>query len=230
ARQRRLGELRLWLSDAEHKRQLAAARAENDRAIATAVRQEEAANTALETAARSLQRQLVVELEQAKAALEDLPVSPLMPAALDGLQSLYSDATSGPRLGDVIQPEPGYEKALAAVLGPLADALVALDAKAAIEAAGSSSGQTTVLYPSAAADAAAASLVHHVRLEAGYEAIARAILGGVVVGRDVTLDGVYHVPGMIRAGADGRAAVAERRAHLRARIAEFEPVAETLDD
>src|SRR5439155_354865 len=58
----------------------------------------------------------------------------------------------------------------------------------------------------------------------------RAILGGVVVGRDVTLDGVYHVPGMIRAGADGRAAVAERRAHLRARIAEFEPVADTLDD
>src|SRR5438552_1028629 len=166
-------------------------------------------------------------LESAQSASTELA---RLAAELDGLQSLYSDATSGPRLGDVIQPEPGYEKALAAVLGPLADALVALDAKAAIEAAGSSSGQTTVLYPSAAADAAAASLVHHVRVEAGYEAIARAILGGVVAGRDVTLDGVYHVPGMIRAGADGRAAVAERRAHLRARIAEFEPVAETLDD
>ena len=89
ARQRRLGELRLWLSDAEHKRQLAAARAENDRAIATAVRQEEAANTARETAARSLQRQLVVELEQAKAALEDLPVSPLIPAALAMLSPAF---------------------------------------------------------------------------------------------------------------------------------------------
>src|SRR6266566_3483576 len=99
ARQRRLGELRLWLSDAEHKRQLAAARAENDRAIATAVRQEEAANTARETAARSLQRQLVVELEQAKAALEDLPVSPLMPAALDAspLQDARRDADQARR-------------------------------------------------------------------------------------------------------------------------------------
>ena len=314
ARQRRLGDLRLSLSDAEHKRQLAAARAENDRAMATAVRQEEAANTARETAARSLQHQLVVEIEQAKAALEDLPAVPPMPAALDasplqdarrdadqarraaaaaastlaglrtrrefleqqlnrveplaaalgeissietetaearrglesaqsastelarlsaeldGLQSLYSDDTSGLRLGDVIQPEPGYEKALAAVLGPLADALVALDAKTAIETAGSSSGQTTVLYPSATGDAAAASLLHHVTVDAGYEAIARGILGGIVVGRDVTLDGVYHVPGMVRAGVDGRAAVAERRAHVRARIAELDPVAETLDD
>ena len=314
ARQRRLGELRLLLSDAEHKRQLAAARAENERAMAMAVRQEEAASTARESAARSLQHQLVVELEQAKAALEDLPAVAHMPASLDasplqdarrdadqarrasaaaastlaglrtrrefleqhlnrveplaaalgeitsietdtaeatralesahaastelarlsaeldGLQSLYSDGTSGPRLGDVIQPEPGYEKALAAVLGPLADALVAPDAKTAIETAAGSAGQTTVLYPSMAGDASAASLLHHVSVDAGYEAIARGLLGGVVVGRDVTLEGVYHVPGMVRAGADGRVAIAERRSHLRARIAELRPVADTLDD
>ncbi len=276
ARQRRLGELRLSLSEAQHQRQLAAARAENERAIAISVRHEEAANTARETAARSLQQQLVVELEQAKAALEDLPAVPHMHAALDaaplqdarrdadqarraaaaaastlaglrtrrefleqhlnrveplaaalgeiksietetaearqalesaqaastelarlsaeldGLQSLYADAASGPRVADVIQAEPGYEKALAA--------------------------------------AAAASLLHHVRVDAGYEAIARGLLGRIVVGRDVTLDGVYHVPGMVRAGADGRAAIAERRAHLRARIAQLGPVAEKLDD
>ena len=314
ARQRRLGDLRLSLSDAEHQRQLAAARAENERAMATAVRQEEASNSARETAARSLQHQMVVELEQAKAALEDLPVTPPAPATLDasplqdarrdadqsrraaaaaastlaglrtrrefleqqlnrveplaaalgevksiemeaaearqalesaqaastelarlsaeldGLQSLFAGAGSGPRLADVVQPETGYEKALAAVLGPLADALVALDVISAIETAGSGSGQNTVLYPSGAGEAAAASLLHHVTVAAGYEAIARSILGGVVVGRDVTLDGVYHVPGLVRAGADGRAAIAERRAQLRARIAELEPVAATLDD
>src|SRR5207247_9941765 len=275
---------------------------------------EEAANTAREVAARSLQHQLVVEIEQSKAALEDLPAIPQMPAPLDvsplhgarrdadqarraaaaaastlaalrtrrefmeqqlnrveplaaalgeitsietetaearrrlesaqsastelarlsaeldGLESLYSAAASGPRLGDVIQPEPGYEKALAAVLGPLADALVALDAKSAVETAGSSSGQITVLYPSAAGDAVAASLLHHVMVDAGYEAIARGILGGIVVGRDVTVDGVYHVPGLVRAVGDGRAAIAERRAHVRARLAALGAVAETLDD
>ena len=314
ARQRRLGELRLSVAEAEHQRHFAVARAENERAIATAVRQEEAASAARETATRSLQQQLVVELEQAKAALEDLPAIPHVPAApdvtrlqdarreadqarraaaaaastlaglrtrrefleqhlnrveplaaalgeinsieaetaearlalesaqaaatelarlsaeLSGLQSLYADAASGPRLADVIQAEPGYEKALGAVLGPLADALVALDVKTAIETAETSLGQTTVLYPSAGDAAAAASLLHHVTVDAGYEAIARGLLGGIVVGRDVTLDGVYHVPGMVRAGADGRAAVAERRAQLRSRIAELAPVAEKLDD
>src|SRR2546430_13332703 len=35
---------------------------------------------------------------------------------------------------------------------------------------------------------------------------------------------------MVRAGADGRAAVAERRSQLRARIAQLRPVADTLDD
>src|SRR4029077_16938898 len=174
------------------------------------------------------------EAEEARRALESAHAASTelarLSAELDGLQSIYSDATSGPRLGDVIQPEPGYEKALAAVLGPLADALVALDRDSAIETAGGSSGQTTVLSPSAAGDAAAASLLQHVTVVAGYEAIARVILGRVVVGRDVTLDGVYHVPGIVRAGADGGAVLSERRTYLRARIEELAPVAETLDD
>ncbi|HEV2217169.1 MAG TPA: AAA family ATPase [Candidatus Dormibacteraeota bacterium] len=314
ARQRHLGELRLALSEADHVKQLAAARADNERAIASAVRQEDAAATAREMAARSMQHQLVVELEQAKAALEDLPAISHVPdspdanpvqdarrdadqarraaaaaastlaglrtrrefleqqlnraeplaaalgdiksieaetaaarralelaqaatsdlarvsAELEGLQSLYAEAGSGRRLGEVIQPKPGYEKALGAVLGPLADALVALDADTAMEMAAGGGVQTTVLYPSSAGDAPTASLLNQVTVDAGYEGIARSILGGVVVGRDVTLDGVYHVPGMVRAGLDGRAAVAERRAHLRSRIAELAPVAETLDD
>ena len=314
ARQRTLGELRLSVSDAEHQKQLASARADSERAIAAAVRHEEAANTARETAARALQHQLVVELEQAKAALEVLPSAPHLivapdagplqdarrdadqarrsaaaaastlaglrtrrefleqqlnrveplasalgdigsieretaearqalesahdastelarvTAELDGLQSLYADSSTGSRLSDVIQPEAGYEKALAAVLGPLADALVAPDEDAAIEAAHGGTGQTTVLYPGSRPDVADGSLLHHVRVEPGFDAIARSLLGAVVVGRDVSVEGFYRAPGLVRAGVDGRVAVAERRTHLRARIAELTPAAETLDD
>ncbi|HET7466076.1 MAG TPA: AAA family ATPase [Candidatus Dormibacteraeota bacterium] len=315
SRQRTLGERRLNLSQAEHAVQMAFARAENERAIAATVRQEEAANTARETAARSLQHQLVVELEQAKATLETMPAAPALmiagpdpkdlhdarreadqarraaaaaastlaglrtrrefleqqlnrveplavalgdiaaiesdtaearraldaaqaasteltrlTAELEGLESLYTGTSSGTRLGDVIHPEAGYEKALAAVLGPLAEAFVAPDAETAISAATAASGPTTVLYPVSAAEAAEGSLLARVRVDAGYEGIARSLLGDVVIGRDVTLEGVYHVPGLVRAGDDGRVSVAARRAQLRARIAELEPVAATHDD
>ncbi|HEY6874971.1 MAG TPA: AAA family ATPase, partial [Candidatus Dormibacteraeota bacterium] len=314
ARQRRLGELRLALSEAEHSMQLAAARADSERAIAATVRQEEAASTARETAARALQHQLVVELEQAKAALESLPaiahhggeadpqplqsarreaeqarravasagstlaglrtrrefleqqlarLEPLaaavgdlplleaeaaearrsleaahaaatdiarLSAELDGLQQLYPDGLAGARVIDVLTAEPGYEQALGAVLGPLADALVAPDADAAINTAGSGTAQTTVLYPGAHGELAPGSLLEHVRVEPGYEAVARSLLGQVMVGRDVSLKGVYHVPGLVRAGADGRAAIATRRAGLRWRIEELAPLAESFDD
>src|SRR5207302_8076576 len=64
ARQRHLGELRLGLSNAEHALSLAEANAASSRALADTVREEEASHTARDAAARALQHQLVVELEQ----------------------------------------------------------------------------------------------------------------------------------------------------------------------
>ena len=80
ARQRRLGELRLLVADADHALQLSEARANNEHAMAGNLREETAAHAAREAAARALQHQLVVELEQAKAGLEALPsAAPLPP-------------------------------------------------------------------------------------------------------------------------------------------------------
>ncbi len=51
---------------------------------------------------------------------------------LEGLESLRPGTAPGlMRLGDVLTAEPGYERALSAALGPLADALVASDEEAA---------------------------------------------------------------------------------------------------
>ena len=48
-------------------------------------------------------------------------------------------------------------------------------------------------------------------VDAGYDDIARRLLGGVVVDRDVTRDGVYRAPGLVRAGRDARAELTVRR-------------------
>jgi len=313
SRQRRLGELRLAVSDAEHGLTLAGANAASYRTLAETVREEDASHQARESAAKALQHQLVVELEQSRAAMEALP-SPQAPppaadmteltsarrhaeearrdaatatsalaaartrreflqeqvvrlepladavediraveeetaratetlvvaqnaatelarttAELEGLDKLYAGTGSGPRLGDVLVPEPGFEAALSAVLGPLADALVAADEYAAREAARSPEGQVTVVYP-APSSLATDSLLDHVRCEPEYVAIARSLLSNVVIGRDVTLEGVFQAPGMIRAGVDGRAAVAARRSRLRERIEGIEAIASTVDD
>ena len=299
ARQRRLGELRLSLSDAEHALQLASTRAASERAMADTVRQEEAAHIARETAARAMQHQLVVELEQAKTALEELPpvlhvvaqadpgpmqgarreaeharrfaatasstlaglrtrreflelqlgrLEPLATSAeeiagaeaagaaaqseasaaesaarelaraeaeLQGLDALRVEPSEGlGRLGDALTAKEGYESALAAVLGPLADALVAPGEDNAMSAASAAKAQTTVLFPSGSAEPVAGALLEHVQCTPGAEDIARRLLGGVVVGRDVTLDGVYRAQGLVRAGRDARAEVAARRRRL----------------
>jgi chromosome segregation ATPase len=49
------------------------------------------------------------------------------------------------------------------------------------------------------------------------------LLGHVVVGEDVTLDGVYREPGLMRAGADPRVAIDVRRRELRDRLSGLEP-------
>ncbi len=145
---------------------------------------------------------------------------------LDGLDALRPEPGPGlERLSDVIIPEAGYEAALSAVLGGLVDALVAPAEAAAADAAARSDAQRTVLYPDPAAQPRQGSLYAHVRCRLGYEDIARRLLGQVVVGADVTLDGIYREPGMVRAGTDPRVAIDARRSQLRERITELEPQA-----
>jgi chromosome segregation protein len=143
---------------------------------------------------------------------------------LEGLDSLRPEPTPGlQRLRDVVTPEAGYEAAYSAVLGSLVDALVARDGSAAIEM--TTDHQQTVLFPIAAPEARAGSLFAHVRCHDGYEDIARRLLGHVVVGQDVTLEGVYREPGLVRAGADPRVAIDVRRRELRSRLQAIEPQA-----
>jgi chromosome segregation protein len=140
---------------------------------------------------------------------------------LEGLDALRPEPADGlARLCDVLTPETGYEAALSAVLGPLADALVARDeATAGVK----SDRQLTVLYPTTAPLPRPNSLFAHVRCQDGYELIARRLLGHVVVGEDVTLEGVFREPGLVRSGNDPRVAIDLRRHELRDRLAGLEP-------
>jgi chromosome segregation protein len=148
---------------------------------------------------------------------------------LEGLDALRPEPAPGlERLCDVVTPKPGYEAALSAVLGPLVDALVARDESAATGA--KPDRQLTVLYPTTAQQPRAGSLFEHVTCRAGYEGVARRLLGHVVVGEDVTLDGVYREPGLVRAGTDPRVAIDVRRNDLRDRLAGLEPLAAQAED
>jgi chromosome segregation protein len=149
---------------------------------------------------------------------------------LDGLNALRPEPAPGlQRLCDVVTPEAGYEAAFSAVLGPLVDALVAPDEASATSE--TPSRQLTVLYPSPQQpEIRSGSLFEHVRCHDGYEQIARRLLGHVVVGEDVTLDGVYREPGLVRAGTDPRVAIDVRRRELRARLEGLEPEAARAQD
>ena len=83
SRQRRLGELRLAVSDAEHALTLAGANAASYRTLAETVREEDASHQARESAAKALQHQLVVELEQSRVAMEALPSPQAPPPSAD---------------------------------------------------------------------------------------------------------------------------------------------------
>ena len=308
-RQRTLGRLGLELAAAQHALQLAEERALSQRALADAVRREEAENRNLSVAAQALSGQLTSELEQARTALEAVPEAPPPPAALDpaivqqarreaehsrravatasssiaglrtrreflqeqvarnmalaaaaeqipaaealvaremeaadaaeaaavaigrmrseleGLDALRPASAPGlVRLGEVLTPESGYEAALSAALGALVDALVAPDESKAITAAAPTGSQLTVLYPaSASGQVRPGSLFEHVTCAPGYELVARRLLGQVVVGEDVTMQGVYREHGLVRAGADPRVEIDSRRSRLRERIAALEP-------
>ncbi|HEY4027437.1 MAG TPA: hypothetical protein VGO86_13490, partial [Candidatus Dormibacteraeota bacterium] len=69
------------------------------------------------------------------------------------------------------------------------------------------------------------SLFEHVACEAGFETLGRRLLGRVVVGRDVSVEGVYREAGLVRAGSDPRVALAACRRRLADEIAQVEPVA-----
>ena len=143
---------------------------------------------------------------------------------LEGLDALRPEPAPGlQRLCDVVTPEAGYEAAFSAVLGPLVDALVARDGASAFNA--TTDRQQTVLFPIAAPAPRAGSLFAHVRCQDGYEEIARRLLGQVVVGEEVTLEGVYREPGLVRAGTDPRIAIDVRRRELRDRVNGLEPQA-----
>src|SRR5437660_488531 len=249
ARQRSLGQLRLLLSEAEHRMQLAQERIENRRTVAETARHAEAENKAVLDAAADLHAQLAREL-----AIEALPVENVaegevaeaesrarvaeeaavalarLRSELEGIDSLWPAASSGVRLGDVITARPGYEAALAGVLGPLLDALVVADEGAALESTAAANGQVTALFPTDGPAPLDGSLYHQVDLRDGYEPIARRLLGGILLGRDVTVDGVYREPGMVRAGADPRVALDARRAELRRRIPQLEADAARAHD
>ncbi len=143
---------------------------------------------------------------------------------LEGLDALRP-AGAGARLRDVLAVEEGYEAALYAVLGPLADALVAPDEPSAIELASSAGAQVTSVYPTSAPQPRPGSLYEHVRTEPAYDALARRLLGNAVVGDTVTVEGVYREHGLVRAGDDPRAALDRRRSELAREISALEPLA-----
>jgi len=241
ARQRTLGQLRLQLSEAEHRVQLAQERSENRRTVAEAARSAEAENRAVLDAAADLHAQLARELAIEALPVENVAESELVEAErrakvaeeaavalarvrseLEGIDALRPAPSSGVRLGDVITAHAGYEAALAAVLGPLLDAVVVADERAALESTAAANRQVTALFPTEGPAPLDGSLYHHIDARDGYETIARRLLGGVLVGRDVTVEGLYRQPGLVRAGTDPRVALDARRAELQRRIPQLE--------
>jgi chromosome segregation protein len=154
--------------------------------------------------------------ERAAAALARLR------AELEGIEALRPAARHGLRLGEVIKARPGFEPALTAVLGPLVDAIAAPDEDAALRSVSVLESQATALFPSTSPVPEVGSLYEHVLVRDGYEAIATRLLGGVVVGRDVTEDGVYRADGIVRAGTDPRIALDARKAALLEQIGPLE--------
>lgn len=185
-------------------------------------------NIALAAAAEQIpaaEAAVAVEMEAADAAEAAAIAVGRLRSELEGLDALRPATAPGlVRLGEVLTPEPGYELALSAALGSLVDALVAADEPTAMRAAPPSDAQRTVLFPaSAPVSPKPGSLIEHVTCRKGYEHVASRLLGHVVVGDDVTLQGVYREDGMLRAGTDPRVEIDARRSRLRERIAGLEP-------
>ncbi|HEV2474979.1 MAG TPA: AAA family ATPase, partial [Candidatus Dormibacteraeota bacterium] len=247
ARQRTLGQLRLQVSEADHRLQLAEERARNRQEQAEAARRALADSTGSHEAALALDHQLQKELADAEATaatIEAPAASPepdtagaqdarraaeharraaasassslaalrarmefleaqlardeaavaaaaAIPAAEADLAALAQIEAElgaiealrkheGLKLRDVIVAEAGYEAILEATLGPL------LDAGAAV--------------PIESFEPLPGSLYEHVQVREGYDALARRLLGAVVV------------------DASGSEALEARRVHLRTQV------------
>jgi chromosome segregation protein len=217
--------------DAEHARRGVAAATSSIAGLRTRrefLQEQVARNMALAVAAEQIpaaEALVAREMEAADAAEAAAVAVGRLRSALEGLDALRPASAPGlVRLGEVLTPESGYEAALSAALGSLVDALVAPDEHKAVAAAARAGNQLTVLYPAATSDALRpGSLFEHVSGAPGYEQVARLLLGHVVVGEDVTIEGVYREHGLVRAGADPRVEIDARRSRLRERIAALEP-------
>jgi len=314
ARQRTLGQLRLQLSEAEHRFQLAEERADNRRSVAEEARRSGTESRALLDAASALRGQLADELAQAErsiaspAEVEPPPAEPdpapahdarrvadearraavvatsslasvrtrrefleeqaaqaakaaaaaelvaeaegvleqadarrrsteravaalaRARAELEGIEALRPASLHGLRLGDVITAHAGFEAALSAALGSLVDAIVAPDEATAMRALGASEHQMTAVFPVDAPLPEPGSVYEYVDVRESFDIIARRLLGGVVVGRDVTQDGVYRAGGLVRAGDDPRTALDARKVELHGQIKTLEPDAADAAD
>ena len=151
-------------------------------------------------------------------------------AELEGLEAIWPAPGPGQqRVGDVLQPESGYEAALSAVLGHLVDAWVAADEAAAAGWLQAAEGQQTVLVPGPGPDPLPGSLAGHVSARPGFEWLSRRLLGAVRIGGSelpsVSLEGVFRDGLVYRAGPDRRVELAARRRALEERIAGLEELA-----
>jgi len=158
---------------------------------------QEAAQLATEAATR------LAAAEAELAALEAL-----RPAPPEGLQ----------RLGDVLAPRSGAEPFLSAVLGPLFSAWAAPDRETAERTVAQAVEQVTVFFPEPGAATEPDSVLDQVRCDPGFEALGQRLLGSLVPGREVGLDGVLRVPGMIRGGNDPSVQLAVRRRTVMAEL------------
>lgn len=159
-----------------------------------------------------------IELGEAEVALREAQerASALagLRAELKGIETLRPASAQGLRVGDVITAMPGFEAALSAALGPLVDAVVVNDQATAIQSVSESKQQLTAVFPVDVPEPRPGSVYNHVRVRFGYDLIARRLLGRAVVGDD----DIYHEPGLVRGGADPRAALDARAASLRSEI------------
>jgi chromosome segregation protein len=220
---------------AEQARRSAAAASSSAAALRTRreLLEEQAARLESTAQAARLVPEAEALLEHAKKESAEAESAAVMVARLrselEGLDALRPEPAPGlQRLCDVLTPEAGYEAAFSAVLGPLVDALVARDESSA--AGPKAEHQLTILYPIDAAEPRHGSLFEHVRCQDGYQDVARRLLGQVVVGEEVTMDGVYREPGLVRVGTDPRVAIDVRRRELRGRFQSLEPQAARAAD
>ena len=145
-------------------------------------------------------------------------------AEQQGLEVLWPSPRKGLlRVGDLLRPEPGYEAALSAALGPLVDCWVAPDLPAAEAALAGAEAQQTVLLPASAPMPRRGSLYDHVGCDPDHDWLARRLLGAVVVGKGeeptVSPGGDYRAPGIYRSGPDRRVHLAARHRDLAERLA-----------